>query len=135
MPLNPETFGGTWGAGATPAGALAGSSITFSARPQKPFKCARLIVKGTKVGASAVGNLIGQMFVGTDLQQGEIGNVDLESIGAATAFDTWLSLKQAEPGVWIRVQATLTAFPSPSNFTTVTDFETYTVTAIGHYLH
>jgi hypothetical protein len=126
LPLNAETYGGTWG-GST--GAPAGTVITFSGRPQKPFKAARLVVRGTKVGSSAVGNLIGQVFVGTDLQQGELGYIDLESIGAATAFDTWLSLKQAEPGVWVRVQATLTAFP------TGTDYETYSVTMLGHYLH
>lgn len=128
MPLNPETFGGSWG-NTTGGGAPAGTTITFSGRPQKPFKTARLLIRGTKSGATAVGNLIGQAYIGTDLQQGEVGNIDLESLGAANAFDTWVSFKQAEPGVWIRVLATLTAFP------TGTDFELYTVTAIGHYLH
>jgi hypothetical protein len=125
MPLNPETFGGTWGAG----GAGAGVTITFSARPQKPYKTSRLLITGTKSGPSAIGRLVGQLFVGTDLQQGELGNIDLESLGAGGSFDTWVSLKQAEPGVWIRVQGTLTAFP------TAPDFETFTITAIGHYLH
>jgi hypothetical protein len=128
IPMNPETFNGTWGNTAG-GGAPVGTTIIFSARPQKPFKTARIIISPTKLGATAVGRLIGQIYVGTDLQQGELGNIDLESIGAATAFDTWLSLKQAEPGVWIRVQATLTAFP------TGTDFEVYTVSALGHYLH
>jgi hypothetical protein len=128
LPLNPETFNGMWG-NTTAGGAPAGTTILFSARPQKPFKTSRLIVRGTKSGTSAVGNLVGEIFVGTDLQQGELGNIDLESIGAATAFDTWISLKQAEPGVWIRVQATLTAFPAG------TDFEVYTISAMGHYLH
>lgn len=128
IPLNAETFGGSWG-NTTGGGAPAGTTITFSARPQKPFKTSRLLIRGTKSGASAVGNLIGQVYIGTDLQQGEVGNIDLESLGAANAFDTWVSFKQAEPGVWIRVLATLTAFP------TTTDFELYTVTAIGHYLH
>jgi hypothetical protein len=128
MPLNPELYGGTWGNTAG-GGAAPGVTITFSARPQKPFKTARLLARGTKSGTTAVGNLIAQLFVGTDLQQGELGFIDLESIGAATAFDTWVSLKQAEPGVWIRVQGQLTAYP------TGTDFETYTVTAMGHYLH
>lgn len=129
IPLNPETFGGVWGAGATPAGGPPGATITFSARPQKPYKTSRLLIRATKSGVTAIGNLVGQTFIGTDLQQGEVGNIDLESLGAANAFDTWVSFKQAEPGVWIRVLATLTAFP------TGTDFEAYTVTAIGHYLH
>lgn len=128
LPLNPESFGGSWGGTGT-AFAPSGTTITFSARPQKPFKSTRLLVNSTKVGASAVGRLIGEVFVGTDLQQGELGNIDLESIGAATAFDTWISFKQAEPGVWIRVQATLTAFP------TGTDFETFNLMVIGHFLH
>lgn len=127
LPLNPESNNGMWGN--TAGGGAASGTIIFSARPQKPYKVARLVTRGTKSGTTAVGNLVGQIFVGTDLQQGELGNIDLESIGAATAFDTWLSLKQAEPGVWIRVQATLTAFP------TGTDFELYTISAIGHYLH
>jgi hypothetical protein len=126
LPLNPETFNGTWGA---VGGAPAGTVITFSARPQKPFKTSRLIVSKTPVGPTAVGRVIGQLFVGTDLQQGELGNVDLESIGAGAAFDTWVSLKQAEPGVWIRIQVTLTAFPTPPDATVVT------VSALGHYLH
>lgn len=128
IPMNPETFGGSWG-NTTAGGAGAGVTITFSARPQKPFKPTRLIIRPTKSGLTAIGNLIGQVYVGTDLQQGEVGNIDLESIGAANAFDTWISFKQVEPGVWFRVLATLTAFP------TGTDFESYTVTAIGHYLH
>jgi hypothetical protein len=128
LPLSAETFGGSWG-NTTAGGAPAGTTIIFSGRPQKPYKTSRLIVRGTKSGATAIGNLIGQVFVGTDLQQGELGNSDLESLGAANAFDTWVSYKQAEPGVWIRVQATLTAFP------TGTDFETYTIMLIGHYLH
>jgi len=132
LPLNPETFNGTWsgpaGTGSGAAQAPAGTVITFSARPQKPYKTARLIARGTKFGATAVGNLVAQVFVGTSLQQGELGFFDLESIGAATAFDTWVSLHQAEPGVWIRVQGTLTAFPTGS------DFEVYTVSALGHYL-
>lgn len=128
IPLNAETFGGSWG-NTTGGGAPAGTTITFSARPQKPFKTSRLLIRGTKSGTTAIGNLIGQTYIGTDLQQGEVGNIDLESLGAANAFDTWVSFKQAEPGVWIRVLATLTAFP------TGTDFELYTVTAIGHYLH
>ncbi len=128
LPLNPESFSGAWGGTGT-AFAPSGTQLTFSARPQKPFKTSRLLVNATKVGTSAVGRLQGQVYVGTDLQQGELGNLDLESIGAANAFDTWVSFKQAEPGVWIRVQAGLSAYPSG------TDFEQYNIMAIGHFLH
>jgi hypothetical protein len=125
IPMNPEAFNGTWGAG----GGTAGVSIIFSARPQKPFKTTRVLVAGTKSGPTAIGRMLGQVFVGTDLQQGELGNIDLETLGAGGSFDTWLSLKQAEPGVWIRALTTLTAFP------VAPDFEVYTLSAIGHYLH
>jgi hypothetical protein len=125
MPMNAEAFGGTWGAG----GAAAGVQITFSARPQKPYKMTRFLATGTKVGTTAVGRLVGQIFCGTDLQQGELGNIDLETLGAGGSFDTWVSFKQAEPGVWIRAQGTLTAFP------VAPDFQTYNLTAVGHYLH
>ncbi len=128
LPLTAETFGGSWG-NTTGGGAGVGTTIIFSGRPQKPYKTSRIIVRGTKSGPTAIGNLVGQVFVGTDLQQGELGNSDLESLGAANAFDTWVSYKQAEPGVWIRVQATLTSYP------TGTDFELYTIMLIGHYLH
>jgi hypothetical protein len=137
MPLNPEAFslasggGAVWGAPAGGGGAPPGTIVVFSARPQKPFKMARLIVR--KSGPNAAGAaVIGQSFVGTDLQQGELGFVDIESIGAGGAFDTWVSFKQAEPGVWIRIQVTLTAFPLS---TTGTDFVVVTVSSLGHYLH
>lgn len=130
LPLTAETFGGTWGTSV--GGAGSGTVITFSGRPQKPFKPARLIVDKTilNTGGTANGKVRGQAFVGTDLQQGELGFMNLEVIGAGTSFDTWLSFKQAEPGVWIRVQATLTAFPSGT-----TDFVTVTIDCLGHYLH
>lgn len=137
MPLNPEEFalssggGAVWGAPAGGGGAPPGTIITFSARPQKPFKTSRLIVR--KSGPNAVGAaVVGQTFVGTDLQQGELGFVDIETIGAGGSFDTWVSMKQAEPGVWMRIQATLTAFPLS---TTGTDFVVVTISALGHYLH
>lgn len=137
LPLNPETFalssggGAVWGAPAGGGGAPPGTTVTFSARPQKPFKTSRLIVR--KSGPNAIGAaVVGQMFVGTDLQQGELGFFDIETIGAGGSFDTWVSMKQAEPGVWIRIQATLTAFPLS---TTGTDFVVVTVSAMGHYLH
>lgn len=131
LPMLPETFNGIWGAPPQGGGAPPGTIITYSARPQKPFKAARLLVR--KSGPNAAGSaIVGQVFVGTDLQQGELGFFDIESVGAGGSFDTWVSLKQAEPGVWIRIQATLTAFPLS---TTGTDFVVATISALGHYLH
>jgi len=128
FPLNAETFGGVWGAN----GAGAGTTITFSGRPQKPFKMTRILARTTILSngdGTANGTPLGQIFVGTDLQQAELGFIDLATIGAGGSFDTWVSMKQAEPGVWIRIQVSLTAFPTEPDSLSVT------LTGIGHYLH
>jgi hypothetical protein len=78
---------------------------------------------------TANGTPLGQIFVGTDLQQAELGFIDLATIGAGGSFDTWVSLKQAEPGVWIRIQVTLTTYPVAPDALMVN------LTGIGHYLH
>jgi hypothetical protein len=131
IPLNAETNQGVWGSTAT-GGAATSASITFSARPQKPFKLTRVLIGSSKTSGAGSAHLVGQAFIGTDLQQGEVGNIDLESLGAGGSFDTWVSFKQAEPGVWIRIIASLLGAPT---FTTDTDTATYILTAIGHYLH
>jgi hypothetical protein len=135
MPLSPETFNGQWTAtGGT--GAPPGTLITFSARPQKPFKLTRILARTTVVSntnGTAIGTPIAQLFVGTDLQQGELGFIDLATIGAGGSFDTWLSAKQAEPGVLIRCQTGLTVYPSDT--TTHTDTVLVTVNVLGHFLH
>lgn len=135
MPLTAETFNGQWtatgGAGAPP-----GTLITFSARPQKPFKLTRILARTTVVSntnGTAIGTPTGQLFVGTDLQQGELGFIDLATIGAGGSFDTWVSCKQAEPGVLIRLQTGLTVYPSDT--TTHTDTVLVTITVLGHFLH
>jgi len=128
MPLNPETFNGTWGAN----GAAGNAMITFSGRPQKPFKMTRILARTTilsNANGTANGTPLGQIFVGTDLQQAELGNIDLATIGAGGSFDTWVSMKQAEPGVWIRLQILLTATAVAPDSVQVN------ITGIGHYLH
>ena len=135
MPLTAETFGGQWSATGG-AGAPPGTLLTFSARPQKPFKLTRILARTTVVSNSngtAIGTPIAQLFVGTDLQQGELGFIDLATIGAGGSFDTWVSCKQAEPGVLIRCQTGLTVYPSDT--TTHTDTVLVTITVLGHFLH
>ena len=135
MPLTAETFGGQWSATGG-AGAPPGTLLTFSARPQKPFKLTRILARTTVVSntnGTAIGTPIAQLFVGTDLQQGELGFIDLATIGAGGSFDTWVSCKQAEPGVLIRCQTGLTVYPSDT--TTHTDTVLVTITVLGHFLH
>jgi len=81
--------------------------ITFQGSLQKPFRGERPLVSTVRVGTSAVGRLITLPFVGTDLQLADINGIDIELIGQAGAFGTRLTMKQAEPGVLIRFQITL----------------------------
>lgn len=84
------------------------TSITFKGSLQKPYRGERLIFVVTRIGASATNIRVqGQIFVGTDLQQGELGLLDFESLGAVTAFGTRLTLSPANPGVFIRLQCQL----------------------------
>lgn len=100
LPLSGE--GGTNTFSATVTG------ITFKGSLQKPYRGERLIFVVTRIGASATNIRVqGQIFVGTDLQQGELGLLDFESLGAVTAFGTRLTLSPANPGVFIRLQSQL----------------------------
>lgn len=100
LPLSGETGTNTFSATVT--------GITFKGSLQKPYRGERLIFIVTRIGASATNIRVqGQIFVGTDLQQGELGLLDLESLGAVTAFGTRLTLSPANPGVFIRLQTQL----------------------------
>jgi len=84
------------------------SSITFQGSLQKPYRAERLIFVVTRIGTTATNLRVqGQIFVGTDLQQGELGLLDLETLGAVTAFGTRLTLSPANPGVFVRLQTQL----------------------------
>jgi hypothetical protein len=81
------------------------TSITFQGSLQKPYRAERLLFVVTRIGASATNVRVqGQIFVGTDLQQGELGLIDMETLGAVTAFGTRLTLSPANPGVFVRLQ-------------------------------
>jgi hypothetical protein len=84
-------------------------AITFQGELQKPFRGERLLVSVVRTGITAVGRLMGQIFVGTDLQQGDIPQLDIENLGNPGAFGVRLTMKPAQPGVKIRIQVTLSA--------------------------
>jgi hypothetical protein len=96
-------------------------SITFQGQIQKPFRCERLLAVAVRVntGGTAVGRILGQFFVGVDLQQAEIFGMDVELIGSPTAFGTRMTLHQAEPGVLIRVITSITLVPTPADTVTL----------------
>jgi hypothetical protein len=121
MTGNPgQTFGG---------GALV-SQITYAGQLQKPFASRRLLYTTSRVGASAIGLITGQIFVGVDLNQAAIQGVDLEALGAPTAFDTGLSLMQAPPGVIVQIIAVVS--PAP---TSTSDTITTSASFLGHIIH
>jgi len=84
-------------------------TITFQGSLQKPFRAERILVSTVRTGATAVGRLLTLPFVGTDLQLADINGIDIELIGQAGAFGTRTTMKQAEPGVLIRFQVTLSS--------------------------
>lgn len=102
--------------------AAAVPSITFEGQLQKPFRGERLLVSVVRTGASAVGRLISQLFVGTDLQQLDVAGFDAEQVGDPAAFGVRLTMKPAQPGVFIRLVTTLSAVLAGTDtiFTTVT---------------
>lgn len=85
------------------------NQITFQGQLQKPFRGERLLVSTVRTGASAVGRLSSLLWVGTDLQQIDINGFDAEQVGSPAAFGVRLTMKPAQPGVFIRLVATLTA--------------------------
>lgn len=104
-------------------------TITFQGQLQKPFRGERLLVSTVRTGATAVGRLIGQLFVGTDLQQLDVPGFDIEQVGDPNAFGVRLTMKPAQPGVFIRIVTTL-------NFAlTGTDTIQTTVSLMGRVVH
>jgi hypothetical protein len=93
----------------TPPGTFSASvtSITFQGQLQKPYRAERLLTSSVRTGTSAVGRLLGVLYVGTDLQQAEIAGWDIELVGQANSFGTRLTCKAAEPGVFIRLVVSL----------------------------
>lgn len=96
------------GAGGTSVFTATVANITFESQVQKPYRAERMVFIVTRTGASAQSiRPQGQIFVGTDLQQGELGLLDFESLGAPTAFGFRLSFTPASPGVFLRLQTQL----------------------------
>lgn len=94
-------------AGATPGLFAVGlSQITFMGQLQKPYRAERLLTSTVRNTATAVGRLLGVLYVGTDLQQAEIAGWDIELIGQPGSFGTRLTCQAAEPGVMIRLVVT-----------------------------
>lgn len=82
------------------------TQITWQGQLQKPYRGERFLIGVTRSGTSAQGlQILGQQFVGVNLQQAEIDPFNLELVGQANSFGTRLTLNAAEPGVLVRIQA------------------------------
>jgi len=86
---------------------LATQNITFQGQVQKPFRPERLLVTTVRTGPSAIGRLLANIFVGTDLQQLDVAAVDIEQLGDPAAFGVRLAMTPAQPGVFIRLVTAL----------------------------
>ena len=85
-------------------------TITFRGQVQEPFRPERLLVSVVRTGASAATpRVMGQLFVGTKLQQAQIAAFDIELVGTPNSFGVRLTCQQVEPGVFVDLQCTLTA--------------------------
>lgn len=102
---------------------------TFSGQIQKPFRGERWLVTTVRTGTTAVGRILGQPFVGTDLALLDIAPIDVEQIGAANAFGVRLTMKPAQPGVFIRLVCTL------SSALTGTDTIFTSIQLLGRNIH
>lgn len=121
LPLSPQANGGFFD--------TTFNQITFQGQLQKPFRPERLLVSTVRNGTSAVGRLLTQLFVGTDLQGGDITQWDAELIGQANAFGTRMTCKAAEPGVLVRMIVSL------SQPVTGSDTVFATMTWLGRIVH
>ena len=124
LPLNPLSQGGIFSV------AAGVGSITYEGKLQKPFQAERLLASTVRTGATATARCIGQIFVGVDLNQAQLQGVDVEVLGAPTAFDTRMRLMQAPPGVAISVLVTLFG-----GAPTGTDSIALTMFFLGEVLH
>lgn len=101
LPLVADNGTGTFSATTT--------TLNFRARPQRPFRAERLLAQVFRTGASAAGvaAVTTGIFIGTTLQQLQIGNFNLEFF-SPTAFGVRLDLSPAEPGIDIAIGTALT---------------------------
>jgi hypothetical protein len=89
-----------------------------------------LVSTARSTPAANIPRVLGQVFVGTDLQAAEITTFDLELVGNANSFGTRLTCKAAEPGVLVRILAQLS-----SALPTTTDTIFASMLWLGRIIH
>jgi len=85
------------------------SSILFTARPQRPYRPERLICKVGRSSKTTVPLVLcNGIYVGTKLQQLQLGSFDIE-IFSEQAFGVRMALDAADPGIEIQIPLVLSA--------------------------
>lgn len=102
---------------------------TFSGQVQKPFRGERFLIRVVRTGTTATGTILANIFVGTDLSQLDVEPVDLESLADPQAFGVRLTMKPAQPGVFIRAVCTL------DTVITTTDTIKVSLQLLGRNIH
>lgn len=102
---------------------------TFQGQVQKPFRGERFLMRVVRTGTTATGTILAQLFVGTDLAMLDVQPVDLESLGDPQAFGVRLTMKPAQPGVFIRALCTL------DTVLTTTDTIKVSLQLLGRNIH
>jgi hypothetical protein len=82
---------------------------TFSGQVQVPFRGERWLIRVVRTGASATGVILAQLFMGKDLAQLDVAQIDLESLANPGSFGTRLTHKPVQPGVFIRAITALSS--------------------------
>lgn len=123
LPLTPQANNGIFSATV--------ATISYQARPQRPFRGERPLVTMQATGTTSVGvqPFSTLITVGVIPQQVEIGNIPI-SLWAPTAFGVRLAMTDAAPGVLINFPVQL---PTPNPITT-TDTLFVQISLIGRVL-
>lgn len=101
----------------------------FQGQVQKPFRGERFLIRVVRTGTTATGTILAQLFVGTDLAMLDVAPVDLESLANPQAFGVRLTMKPAQPGVFIRAICTL------DTVLTTTDTIKVSLQLLGRNIH
>lgn len=123
LPIKPDTNNGIFTATV--------GQINWVAKPQRPFRGERLLAQVLRSGASTAGVSVNTqgIFVGTQLQQNQIGSFNLEFF-PATAFDVRLALQEASPGLEITIAVSV----APSGTIAGADFINLQLLLLGSTL-
>lgn len=106
LPLQPQTADGIFST------ANLGARIVFTGKVQRPFRAERLLVGVARFADPDDGTpqqriVTDTLFFGTTLGQLQRGNIDVELLGAPTAFGVRMQQVDVQPGVDIEMPLSL----------------------------